>query len=99
MIAHVACQTPLSKGSKNVSPSLFFLFSHPGLQNLAQLFLVPVIAQVCNKLSSNELGPPVLGDVSASCFSAGTGSGIFFSSNIDRMAEVFRFSVSSPRYL
>lgn len=73
------CPTPLSKGSKNVSPSFFFWFSHPGQQNLAQRFLVPVAAQACNKLSSNELEPPVLGDVSASCFSAGAGSGIFFS--------------------
>lgn len=60
------------------------------MQNLAQLFLVPVAAQAYNKLSSNELEPPVLGDVSASCFSAKAGSGIFFSSNLDRMAEMFR---------
>ena len=69
-------------------PLIFFWFSHPGQQNLAQRFLVPVAAQACNKLSSNELEPPVLGDVSASCFSAGAGSGIFFPSNIDRMAEL-----------
>lgn len=48
------------------------------MQNLAQLFLVPVAAQAYNKLSSDELEPPVLGDVLASCFSAKAGSGIFF---------------------
>lgn len=42
--------------------SAFFVSSHPGLLNLVQLFLVPVAAQACNKLSSNELEPPVLGD-------------------------------------
>lgn len=70
------------------------LFSlHPGLQSLAQLFLVAVAVQACNKLGCNESEAPAWGDASACGCVAGAGAGLYIFTNIDRMAEVFRFTV------
>lgn len=78
VIVATACQSPPSKHSKISYLFIYFLVLIPWPAESCTAFLVPVAAQACNKLSSNELEPPVLGDVSASCFSAGAGSGIFF---------------------